>query len=400
MTAIRWRLAADVAEGIRARPARTALALLALAVGIAAWVVLSAVLDGLDHRSRAIVRELGIQVFGIIGDEGSAGGRHYFGRNHVDFLAANLEDCRVSGVLVDSLRVPGDRSAVGVVATDANLRHVRGWRRVEGRFLEQEDIRTRARVVVLSREVSRQWQRHVGEVVTLRGLPFRIVGVVDSGAGGGAPEVTRAGAGLGSRLLFVPWSAPAPWREGKTRRPAVEAVYVRGHDEPAYGRALSRSIRLLRQPDQAVAGLSWVTPDVLLDGIRRLQRTIRWTAGSVAALCLLLGGVTLMSLMVANVRDRVPEIGLRRALGATGGDIAALFVTESLVVTGLAALVGTLSARILLLPVGGALPVPVHIGWPALVAPGLGAVLLGSLFSLAPARLAARIVPSEALRNE
>jgi hypothetical protein len=51
--------------------------------------------------------------------------------------------------------------------------------------------------------------------------------------------------------------------------------------------------------------------------VRRLQSTIQVTVGSIALLCLVLGGTTLMSLMVANVRDRVTEIGLRRALGAT-----------------------------------------------------------------------------------
>jgi putative ABC transport system permease protein len=399
MSGRRRALWEDVAEGIRAQPGRTGLSFLALAVGIAALVVLTAVLGGLDRRAQDIVRELGVQVFAIVG--AGEGGDRALDRGRVDVLAANLTSCRVAGVRVEPVRVAGDRSVVGVVSTDAHLSRVRGWTLVSGRFLDPEDLRSRARVAVLSAEVSRQWGKQVGEVMTLRTLPFRIVGVVDTGGGQAAPELSRTGVGLGSRLVFVPWTAPAPWREPTAPADTVDAVFVHAPTEPAYHRGLAASIRLLRQPDQAAGSLSWVTPDVLLAGIRRLQRMIRWTAGSVAALCLLLGGTTLMSLMVANVRDRVPEIGLRRALGATSGDIAALFVVEALVVTGLAAIAGTAAAHLLLLlPAADAFPVPVRFGWRTALAPGCCAAVMGVLFSLAPARAAAGIVPSEALRNE
>lgn len=400
MSASRWALWEDVAEGIRAQPGRTGLSCLALAIGIAALAVLTAVLGGLDQRAQGIVRELGVQVFGIVGGGDESGGRERLGRAHAELLAANLPDCGVAGVRVESVRVAGDRAAVGVVSADAELAKVRGWRLADGRFLDELDIRSRARVAVLSAEVSRQWGKQVGEVVTLRTLPFQVVGIVDAGGGRPAPELSRAGVGLGSRLLFVPWTAPAPWRQTDHHADTVDAVFVRADTESGYRRGLAASIRLLRQPDQAAAGLSWVTPDDLLAGIRRLQRMIRWTAGSVAGLCLLLGGTTLMSLMVANVRDRVPEIGLRRALGATGGDIAALFVAEALVVTGLAAVAGTLAAHLILLPAGDAFPVPVQFGWRTALLPGCCAAAMGMLFSLGPARAAARIVPSEALRNE
>ena len=107
-----------------------------------------------------------------------------------------------------------------------------------------------------------------------------------------------------------------------------------------------------------------------------------------------------MSLMVATVRDRVVEIGLRRALGATAGDIASLFVWEGCLVTASAALVGTFLTHALLFLAQGVLPVPVSLGLGSLLVPIAVAVGLGIAFSYWPAKFAAKILPSDALRNE
>lgn len=157
---------------------------------------------------------------------------------------------------------------------------------------------------------------------------------------------------------------------------------------------------VLSAPDAGPADFTYVTPDTLLAGLRRLQATIRWSVGSIAALCLLLGGTTLMSLMLANVRDRVGEIGLRRALGARARDVAALFVLEACLVTLAAAAAGGLVAALVLWPARARFPAPLVFGPGTFLVPVLASVGLGIIFSYWPARMASRISPAEALRNE
>jgi putative ABC transport system permease protein len=107
-----------------------------------------------------------------------------------------------------------------------------------------------------------------------------------------------------------------------------------------------------------------------------------------------------MSLMIANVRDRVTEIGLRRAMGASRWDIALLFVIEACLITFMAAVTATLATHMLLLIGRNAFPVPLSLGYPSILIPILVALLLGIISSYWPAKSAAEIMPSEALRNE
>jgi putative ABC transport system permease protein len=120
----------------------------------------------------------------------------------------------------------------------------------------------------------------------------------------------------------------------------------------------------------------------------------------VALLCLALGGTTLMSLMLANVRDRIPEIGLRRSLGAMPSDIAMLFVAEGCLVTAGASAAGIAAAGAVAALGAGAFPAPVTLGGTAVLIPALASVGLGAIFSWWPARMAARLPPAEALRND
>ena len=107
-----------------------------------------------------------------------------------------------------------------------------------------------------------------------------------------------------------------------------------------------------------------------------------------------------MSLMVANVRDRVVEIGLRRSLGATARDIAQLFVLEACLVTSAAGVAGLLTAGAIMWLVQKKSAMLMSIGVTGFAVPFIVSVALGVVFSYWPARMAAQISPSEALRNE
>ena len=393
----------DIADDIRARPGRAGLSFLALGVGMTALTVLLAVLGGLQERSRRIVEELGAQVFAVTQTtaEGAMQERPRLRGDHVELLGAHLPGGAASGLAIhDGVPVGGDRQ-VRVIATDERMLDIRPWRIAEGRFLDAHDLHNRERVAVAGEALAREWNWKTGDVISLRDTPFRLIGILRISAGALESETTESALLPGDRTVFVPRTLPPYWIASR-RAPddTLGVIYARA---PA-GRPLEDAVALARQvlshPDQRLEDLSFLTPEVLLQRLRKLQDTIRFTAGSIALLCLVLGGTTLMSLLVANVRERVTEIGLRRALGASALDIAGLFVLEAVLLTGAAALVGALGTAAVLHLARDSFPVPLRLDALVLFAPLLVATLLGAAFSFWPARAAARISPAEALRNE
>lgn len=393
--------ARDIADDIRARPGRAGLSFLAIFVGMVALTVLIAVLGGLNDRARRIVQELGANTFVIQSMPAAGQPAARLSARHAALLSQNLPGCLVASVRFHDVPSAGSVASLRVVATEPALLAIRGWTLAAGRFLDTHDLRTRERSAVAGAGLAQRMQWSVGNSVLVRETPFRLVGIVRAGGAALVEEGGAANIAIGDDVLFVPSSIPPYWLTDRIAPdPETDALFVRVPDGMRMESAIDGARTLLTQPDAGSPSISIVTPADLLERVRRLQRTIQWTVGSIAVLCLVLGGTTLMSLMVANVRDRIPEIGLRRALGATAADIAGLFVIEAIAVTFLAALAAAIATHATLLAAQPDFPVPLRLGWLTAVGPCAIAAMLGMLFSFGPARAAARISPSEALRAE
>ena len=395
-------LTRDLLDGIRAEPARIVLSFMSVAIGMIALVLLLAVLGGLREKSRLLVRELGANVFAVLpGDVTASGQRQSLEEKHAAILARNLPDCAVSAIRRYEIEMPGGGRKMTIIASDESLAAIRGWRIRRGRFLDLVDIQRGDRNAVISAPLAEWKHWKMGDVISLENVPFRVIGIMESGTAAPEGGSGESRLGVGDHVMFVPKTAPFPRRdEQQETSHRADAIFVQVPLDSDIHKALAIAQNLLRPPAFGLNRISWVTPESLIQGVRRLQNSVRVAGGSVAFLCLVLGGTTLMSLMVANVRDRVVEIGLRRSLGATAVDVAKLFVFEACVVTSVAALAGVLTAVAILLLLQKKFAMQVSLGAVSLIAPFILSIALGVVFSYWPARMAARISPSEALRNE
>ena len=115
---------------------------------------------------------------------------------------------------------------------------------------------------------------------------------------------------------------------------------------------------------------------------------------------LIVGGIVIMNIMLASFQERIREVGIRKAIGAKGTDIAVQFLVESILVTSIGGAAG------LLLGVGFARAITALLGQPAVITPQMAvigvaaSVLTGLVFGLYPAVKAARLNPVDALRYE
>ena len=379
--------AADLWVGMRTAPGRTGLAFFSLALGWFSATVLTSTLEALQRQARGLVEDFGAETFAV--SRAEAAGTESWTRRHADYFRANLgEDCAATGLRT----VPRGGEENPIVATDEELAKVRGWKWVDGRGLDKMDVRMGARHAVASETTCQTKGWKTGQIVRLGKEPFRLVGQFK---GGGAAIAAAPEHGI-----YVPHTAA---RFGAGSAEELEKVDVLVFRAAAGARpeALRRRVeRLLGQPGARGAGVVWTTPETLLVGIRRWQRAIGWTAGTGGALAVLLGGAALAGTLMAGVRERVPEIGLRRALGARKRDVAGLFVAEALALAGAAAIAGAAGAETALRLLGDRFPLPFHFGWWVRLLPLGMSAALALACAAAPAWRAARMPPAEALRNE
>lgn len=398
---VRHPLWQDLIDGLRSQPARAGLSFFAITVGILALSLLVSVLEGLNEKARSLVQDLGVQVLALVPPKESGEEDARLSTKQFGVLSANLPDCHVAPMRRHEIPVEGLSGQLTVIATDEMLARVRQWKPTAGRFLDQADILHGQRHAVITAALSRRMDWNVGSVISLYGTPLTVVGIVGGDGGSTEQESQDERLAIGDMAAFVPWSLTmsAASRAG-SQGERLDAIFIRAPADADLRRVQARAEGLLSGPDLAVADASWVSPETLLAGIRRLQRMMKLSLGGIAALCMLLGGTTLMSLMVANVRDRVAEIGLRRALGARARDVAMLFVLESGLITLAAAAAGGVVAFLLVTFAGAAFPAPLKTSVGTFMLPVLVSLLMGAAFSYWPASVAARISPAEALRNE
>jgi putative ABC transport system permease protein len=392
-----WR---DVADGLRSRPGRTLLAFSGVAIGLFSLALCLGVLHGLRVRSARLAAELGAHSAALV--QGPAAGRNEprearLRRNRLEALRASVPEAEWSGARQRAIGLDAGRHSLLLVRTDEALASVRGWRLREGRFLDAGDVREGAARAVATAAAAERLDWRTGDTVAIGGDVFQLVGIL-SGAdrsGDAIPGISR----LGEPALFIPWTAPVQIL-GREDREDLDTIHLRTGDEAALRRAVATAGRVLAAPDLSAGDAAWITPDTLLSGLRRWQTGIAWGTGALAFLCLALGGTTLMSLLLSDVRHRVPEIGLRLALGARPLDVALLFWAEAEGISLAAAAVALAAATPSLRALARLTDMPFELNpGSALLAAG-AALLFGALFSFLPARLAARVSAAEALRND
>jgi putative ABC transport system permease protein len=275
----------------------------------------------------------------------------------------------------------------------------------EGRFLAGHDLTTRADVVVLGSTTAEELfglRDAVGQSVTINGLPLTVVGVLNTvGSSGGSSTSTSADQ---DDQAVVPITTAATQLFGGTDRNSVGQILVQSTSSStlsaAYQEADNELLSLHNISNSANADFSIESQQQLLSTATSVDKTLTVLLGGIAGISLLVGGIGVMNIMLVSVTERVREIGLRKALGATPRIIGRQFVVEASVL----GLVGGLLGAVLGLIGADVLPHfisdPVAVSPVATVGAIAVAIAIGMAFGVYPAGRAARLAPIDALRSE
>jgi putative ABC transport system permease protein len=301
--------------------------------------------------------------------------------------------------IIGRLEYKGQRSQpTQLVGADDRFTEIQGGDLASGRWFTRAELTSGSAVAVVNENAARRLfgrETPLGKTIRLGGRPVEIIGLYMPPENIFAPPGAETGAIVPFLLLDHQYTidrtsglyiAVKP-RPGVPVDQAQEAVTV-----------LLRELRHLRPADRNSFDL--ITQDQILDIFDKLTGAFFLVMIVLSSVGLMVGGIGVMAIMMVSVTDRTREIGVRKALGATRGDIMLQFLIEASTLTGIGGAIGIVIG----LGMGGVVTkfMKVDAAPPAaLTAIAVTvSVGIGVVFGLLPARRASRLDPVEALRYE
>lgn len=397
------RIAGVGIEALAAHKLRTVLMMAGTLVGVAALTVVMALGEGTERRIMKRIENFGPDAIMI-----PAGGGKRPGPD-MSTTTLTIEDAEAIRRHVPGVRMVSpmawhfrmnlkreQQQYQGIVwGVEPNWHEAWRWYTASGEGISADDVATQARVCVIGDTVRRELfgqEDPIGQHIYINRVRLRVKGVLEKR--GASPM----GGDFDNRVLL-------PITTAMRRVMNVDhlgAIRVVSEDPSRLNEQATTIRRLLRQrhnitpPDEDDFRI--MTGEILARFAAGSSRTLSILLTVLAGLSLLVGGVVLMNILLISVKERTKEIGLRRAIGASRGDVFTQFLAESLTVTFLGMAAGLLVGWGLCVAIPRFTKMPLAMSWEPIALAAGAAVIVGTFFGIQPARRAARLKPVEALR--
>jgi putative ABC transport system permease protein len=287
---------------------------------------------------------------------------------------------------------------VAVFGADDGFTVIQGGELASGRWFTRQEILSGEPVVVLRDAIADKVfgrLEPLGKLVRVGGRPARVIGIYIQPGNIFSPPGSEIGAILPYRMLDAQFQID---KTGGIWIPVKPKPGVTVSEAQASVTVALRSGRKLRPRDQNTFDL--ITQDQVLDTFNSLTSVFFLVLIVLSSVALMVGGIGVMAIMMVSVTDRTKEIGLRKALGATTGDIRLQFLVEASTLTGIGGIIGVVAGGALGKLVTVLLDITTGFPLTLTIVAVTSSIVVGVLFGLIPANRAARLDPVDALRYE
>lgn len=397
----------EALHSLEANKGRSLLTILGIVIGIASVIAMTSLIGGIQN---SLVNSLGLNAARMVQIYSS----QELTESDIEKLQKLVPQIEQIGI-VDSAYTEyktGDKSyTVMAQGVDSDMLDAVGASKlVAGRTYSQAESQSGSRVALISRGGADQLygneQDAVGKTIKVSNGEVQIVGVIDGSSDS-----------MGSLTLYMPRETISGlFSDENPSFPSVTALAAEGTDMDELCKTIESKVRAMKgieEEEDEYDSVSATSMKSAIDALNSFMGAFSLIMGAVASISLLVGGIGIMNMMLTNVTERIREIGIRRALGASRRDITAQFLAESsaLCITGglLGVLIGYLLAWGLTFFAASS-GIMSEFGATGTITPSFSittvliafavSVGIGVIFGFYPARRAAKLDPVECLRYQ
>ena len=392
------RFARDAATGY---PMRTALSVLAMSIGVAAVVILTALGDGARRYVVGQFSSIGTNLVIVLPGRSGTGGFNPANAITTTPRDLTIDDAaalrrapavsRVAPLTVGTSEISfgGRLREIMVAGSTSDFIPIRNFELAKGRGLPDEDWNRGSSVAIIGNKIREEVfgnEPAVGQLIRVGDRRLRVIGVL---------KPVGQGLGMNTDELVI---VPAALAQAMFNTNTLFRILVEARSREAIPEAKVQVMEILKQRHRGEEDVTVITQDAILATFDKLLGTLTLGVAGIAAISLAVAGILVMNVMLVAVTQRTGEIGLLKALGAPARTIRLAFLTEAAMLSTVGAAVGYLLGQL------GAFALrqffPVFPAYPpdwAVIA-GLSTALgTGLLFGVMPARRAAQLDPVQAL---
>ncbi|TRZ48268.1 FtsX-like permease family protein [bacterium] len=390
------------------RKVRTVLSLSGIIVGVCAVIVMVALGKGTEAKITSQITKMGSNLLLVnAGQVKIIAGRARQAKivttlelRDVDSIAEGVSSAKyIAPAQVKKLQVKYGNlnSKTNIVGTTSDIVAIQNHSLLEGRFFDEDENNGLRRVAVIGKTVVENifgQQNPLGKIIYIGKVPFEIIGVL-------SPKGLDLYGADQDDQIFIPVKTALRRLFNLTY---INTIYVKVRDGVSLKQAEEEINVILRERHHLREGkdndFTILNQTAILEAQQESSRTFTLLIGSIAALSLLVGGIGVLAVMLISIRERIKEIGIRRAVGAKRRDILIQFLSEALLLSIGGGMIGIVLGVMVSILTAIFAKLPLIIPMDAVGVSFLATFIIGVFFGVYPARKASLLDPIKALQFE